>query len=147
MGWAGVAMVHPKCLENVGSMLRSAHAFGADAVYLVAPRHRYRRQSTDTSNATKHVPTWTLGSIDELVSEAEAMDAALVLVEVWGQDIRSINHPERAMYVFGPEDGSLRSEDFPAEALSARIPTLYCLNLAVAGSIALFSRCSNADAR
>lgn len=142
MVWVGVAMVRPKCLENVGSMLRSAHAFGADAVYLVAPRHNYRRQPTDTSNATKHIPTWTLGSIDELVSEAGAMDATLVLVEVWGEDIRSIKRPERALYVLGPEDGSLRGEDFPAEAVSARIPTIYCLNLAMAGSIALFARCS-----
>ena len=49
-------------------------------------------------------------------------------------------HPERAFYIFGPEDGTL------GKAITARcvhkvyIPTKHCLNLAMAANTVLYDR-------
>ena len=55
-------------------------------------------------------------------------------------DLPSFYHPLRAAYVLGPERGSL------SEALLARcdhvvrIPTAFCINVAMAGAIVMYDR-------
>ena len=63
----------------------------------------------------------------EVIAGAEARDMLLT-------------HPERAMYVFGPEDGSLPSTLLERCDDVVFIPTKHCLNLSMAANIVLYDR-------
>jgi tRNA(Leu) C34 or U34 (ribose-2'-O)-methylase TrmL len=50
------------------------------------------------------------------------------------------HHPESAVYILGPEDGSLPPSILKRCVSVVRIPGDYCLNLAVAGSVVMYDR-------
>jgi tRNA(Leu) C34 or U34 (ribose-2'-O)-methylase TrmL len=49
-------------------------------------------------------------------------------------------HPEKAVYVFGPEDGGIRRVDYLQCHRFVRIPSRHCLNLAAAVNLVLYDR-------
>jgi tRNA(Leu) C34 or U34 (ribose-2'-O)-methylase TrmL len=55
-------------------------------------------------------------------------------------DLPSFNHPRRAAYVLGPERGSLSPEVVARCDYVVRIPTAFCINLAMAGAIVMYDR-------
>jgi tRNA G18 (ribose-2'-O)-methylase SpoU len=52
----------------------------------------------------------------------------------------SFRHPLRAAYVLGPERGSLSAELLDRCDHVVRIPTRFCINVAVAGAIVMYDR-------
>jgi tRNA(Leu) C34 or U34 (ribose-2'-O)-methylase TrmL len=54
----------------------------------------------------------------------------------------AFEHPDRAFYVFGPEDGTLSGKLLGACADRVAIPAARCLNLAAAVSVVLYDRCA-----
>lgn len=66
----------------------------------------------------------------------------LISVEICDKavPIRDFCHPERAIYLLGQEDGSLPDRVIEKSWAVLQIPTRYCLNVAVAGSIVLYDR-------
>lgn len=66
-----------------------------------------------------------------------------VAIEVSGsQNLAFFEHPKDAMYIFGPEDGSIPPQILRKCHHVVVIPTLHCLNLAVAVSTVLYDRMS-----
>ena len=55
-------------------------------------------------------------------------------------DLPSFHHPQRAAYVLGPERGSLSPELIARCDYVVRIPTSFCVNLAMAGAIVMYDR-------
>jgi tRNA(Leu) C34 or U34 (ribose-2'-O)-methylase TrmL len=55
-------------------------------------------------------------------------------------DLPSFRHPLQAAYVFGPERGSLSPELLERCDHVVRIPTRFCINLAVAGAVVMYDR-------
>lgn len=102
-GYAGVGLYHPKNIINVGSVLRAASAYGAALVIIEGKR--YRRQPTDTWAAYRHMPL--IESEDMFaVTPYDCQRVAVDLVDD-AEDLVTFKHPERAIYIFGPEDGTL----------------------------------------
>jgi len=125
---------------NMGSLMRSAHAFGASFFFAVAPEAAVREaRLSDTADSDKHIPFYLYETIDEL---ALPRGCALVGVELTDDAtiLPSFHHPNAAAYIFGPERGSL------SEAARARcdhmvkIPTKFCVNVGVAGAIVMYDR-------
>lgn len=56
------------------------------------------------------------------------------------RDIVGWHHPESAVYILGPEDGSLPESLLKRCVSVVRIPGDFCLNLAVAGSVVMYDR-------
>ncbi|HEX2679620.1 MAG TPA: RNA methyltransferase [Polyangiales bacterium] len=137
-GYAAIGLYHPKNVFNVGSVLRAAGCFGAALVAVQG--QRYKRASTDTMKAYRHIP---LVQVDDLASVIP-FDCVPVIVERVERSVPLplFVHPERAFYVFGPEDGSL-----PERLLRARnvvsIPS-GSLNLAAAVNVVLYDRAAKA---
>jgi tRNA G18 (ribose-2'-O)-methylase SpoU len=77
--------------------------------------------------------------VDELVLPA---GCRLVGVELLDEaiDLPSFHHPQRAAYVLGPERGALSPELVARCAYVVRIPTSFCVNLAMAGAIVMYDR-------
>jgi tRNA G18 (ribose-2'-O)-methylase SpoU len=55
-------------------------------------------------------------------------------------DLPSFRHPLRAAYVLGPEQGSLSEELLSRCNYVVRIPTSFCVNVAIAGAIVMYDR-------
>lgn len=136
-GYCAVALHRPKTPENVGSALRAAACYGA-ALFAVSGQ-RFKRSRTDTHKAWRHMPVLEAEDLSTLLPHdctpvaVELADGAVSLV--------TFHHPERAFYVFGPEDGSL-----PAEVLAWCKHTVFvpmasgCMNLAAAVNVTLYDR-------
>lgn len=138
-GFAGIGLVQPKNHSNVGSALRAAGCFGA-AMVVVSGR-RYHRACTDTMHAYRHLP---LLHIDDML-DAIPFDCVPVAIERRA-DARALpdyTHPERAFYIFGPEDGEV-----PAAIRKRCRDTVYIpsgsLNLAAAVNVVLYDRAAKA---
>lgn len=135
-GFCGVGIYSPKTDANVGGALRAAFCF--DAAYVVVQAARYRRQPTDTCNTLLHKPLFLT---DDIV-KFRPHDCQLVVVERLdgAKDITHYTHPDRALYVFGPEDGSVPKRIVDAANTVLQIPTRNCLNLAACVNVVLFDR-------
>ena len=55
-------------------------------------------------------------------------------------DLPSFRHPLRAAYVLGPEQGELSPELLARCDHVVRIPSSFCVNLAMAGAIVMYDR-------
>jgi tRNA G18 (ribose-2'-O)-methylase SpoU len=127
-----------KCL-NLGNLMRSAHGFGAAFTFTIGASYQALEARADTSKGSQHLPHYDWGSIDEL---SLPKGCRLIGVELLDQaiDLPSFRHPLRAAYVLGPEQGALSPELLARCDHVVRIPTSFCVNLAMAGAIVMYDR-------
>ena len=139
-GYFGIGVEGISKPMNVGNLFRTAHAFGADFVFALAPavnlRELYR---SDTSQTAEHVP---LHVYDDAESLKLPNGCVLVGVELLDEAIElpSFSHPPRAAYVFGPERGSLSPALVERCSQIVKIPTQFSVNVGVAGAIVMYDR-------
>lgn len=135
-GFCMIGLERPKRDCNVGGVLRAAHVFGASGV--VVAGMRFRREPTDTTKAWRHIPVIeTVGVLDAIPYDCQPI--AVELVDD-AKPIETFRHPERAFYIFGPEDGSVSKATLAKCVASVVIPSRYCLNLAAAVNVVLYDR-------
>ncbi len=124
---------------NMGNLLRSAHAFGAKFFFTIGAHPRALEAKSDTSKAAHHLPVYHWPTADEMVLPHHCKLVGVELIE-GATDLPSFRHPSHAAYVLGPELGVL------SEGLLARcdhvikIPTAFCINVAMAGAIVMYDR-------
>lgn len=140
----GIGLVNPKTPSNVGGVLRAAGCYGADMVAVEGVRgHRTVTQAaTDTAKAYRFIPTVC---VDDLFAGhpvgtvpvgVDLVDEAVSLVD--------FEHPARAFYVFGPEDGTLGHRHLSRCAHVIYVPTAFCMNLAATVNVVLYDRMAKA---
>lgn len=139
-GYFGIGVESVSKAMNVGSLFRTANAFGASFVFTVAAAYKAREGGkADTSDATGHVPFYSFPDVAALVLPK---DCSLIGVEIVDDavELPSFRHPAQAAYVLGPERGTL------SDALVARcehvvkIPTRFAVNVGIAGAIVMYDR-------
>lgn len=145
-GYFGIGIAAGKSPENVGTLWRSAHAFGASFIFTVGHRYPSRRQATDTTNASRHVPLY------EYEDEADFLrflptHAVVVAVEYGETEVdprvRPVSrliHPKNAVYLLGAEDRGVPAPLLARADHVVYVPSELCLNVAVAGSIVMYDR-------
>ena len=69
-------------------------------------------------------------------------DCVLVGVELDDRavDLPTFRHPAQAAYILGPERGSLSEAMLARCEHVVRIPTQFCINVAIAGAIVMYDR-------
>ena len=124
---------------NLGNIMRSAHAFGASFTFTIGATYHAMEARADTSKGQWHLPHYNWSSLDELVLPA---GCKLVGVELTDDavDLVGFHHPLRAAYVLGPERGSLTPEMLARCDVVVKIPTRFCINVAMAGAIVMYDR-------
>ena len=144
-----VVLINPKFAHNVGGALRACATFSATDLRWTGERvppldmwpegariPREERIKDYQSVDFKH--TANSRPFDEFVRQGYTPVA--VEVRDAAEDLVWFEHPEKAVYVFGPEDGELRKGSLTACHRFVQIPTNGCLNLATAVSVVLYDR-------
>lgn len=137
-GYFGIGVEGISKTGNLGSLFRSAHAFGADFVFAVAQDPRVRFE-TDTSETTRNLPFWRFESLEDFRLPAGCVLVGVELTEE-AVPLPAFHHPRSAAYVMGPEKGSLSPAMLGRCDHVVEIPTAFCLNVAIAGAIVLYDR-------
>lgn len=124
---------------NLGNIMRSAHAFGASFTFTVGASYQALEARADTSKGQWHLPHYNWGSLDEMKFP---LGCELVGVELTDDavELTRFRHPLRAAYVLGPERGSLSPELIARCDHIVRIPTRFCVNVAIAAAIVMYDR-------
>lgn len=138
-GYCGIAVYHPKTETNVGTLWRSANVFGASFLALIG--RRFKKQASDTMATHRNVPLYEYLTFDQF-RDHQPHGCAIVAVErcATARNIVNYCHPERAVYLLGPEDGGIPSSVLARCHSRIVIPGTHCLNVAAAGSIVLYDR-------
>jgi tRNA G18 (ribose-2'-O)-methylase SpoU len=124
---------------NLGNLMRSAHAFGASFTFTVGATYQALEARADTSKGQWHLPHYNWRSLEEMQLP---QGCKLVGVELTDDAINlpSFHHPLRAAYVLGPERGSLSEPLLARCDYVVKIPTAFCINVAMAGAIVMYDR-------
>ena len=139
-GYFGIGVEGISKPMNLGSLYRTAHAFGASFVFTIAAAYdRGEGARADTSDTPGHLPLYEFADLGSL---RLPRDCALVGVELLDDAVAlpSFRHPHAAAYVLGAERGSLSPELLALCAHVVKIPTRFSLNLALAGALTMYDR-------
>lgn len=124
--------------------MRAAGCYQADAVRYTGDRYaRAARFHTDTKNISlKILLTPVTNMLDDLPE-----DTSIVCVELveGATALPEFQHPANAIYIFGPEDGSLSQELVDRADAVVYIPTIGCMNLAATVNVVLYDRLAKSD--
>jgi tRNA G18 (ribose-2'-O)-methylase SpoU len=124
---------------NLGSLMRSAHAFGAQFVFTVGAHYSVRTARSDTSKTPDHLPYYAWDTVEAMELPRGCRLVGVELAE-GADDLPSFRHPLRAAYVVGPERGSLSDTMLGRCDHVVKIPTAFCINVATAGAIVMYDR-------
>lgn len=136
-GFAAIGLVRPKDVHNIGGVLRAAGCYGVSLVAIQGDRTPVR-SCQDTQKAYKHIPV-VRGDDLFAMCPFDAVPVGVDLVED-AEPLPSFTHPERAFYVFGPEDGTLGSAHLSRCSRRVMVPTRFCMNLAATVNVILYDR-------
>jgi tRNA(Leu) C34 or U34 (ribose-2'-O)-methylase TrmL len=140
-----VALVNPRFPHNVGKAVRAASCFGIPQVWFSGDRvslqprgKKYRLPREERMKGYKDVE---LRHFDPFFDEFDR-EVVPVAVELrpGAENLMTFEHPERALYVFGPEDGSLQQVHLRHCHRFVVIPTRHCTNLGAAVYLVLYDR-------
>ncbi|HDM8035951.1 TPA: RNA methyltransferase [Vibrio fluvialis clinical-1] len=134
-----IGLHNPKSPTNVGAVMRAAGCYNATQVRYNGTRYnRAAKFQTDTQNMQERID---LVEMDELTAGLGS-DVEIVCVElvVGATALPHFEHPENAIYLFGPEDSSLPQEVVDQAHHVVYIPTHGCMNLAATVNVVMYDR-------
>ena len=135
-GYAAIGLDRPKDTANLGGVLRAAQCYEASLVLLSGGR--MGKYSTDTMKAYRHIPCVEVG--DLLAHCPYGAEPVVVEIVERAKPIFNFVHPQRAFYIFGPEDGGVLKEIVERVPRVIQIPTKGCMNLAATANVVLYDR-------
>lgn len=149
-----VVLINPKTPDNLGSILRTCSCYGVPQIWYTGNRIDLRIPKVVRRVRTTSTNKYRLPREERMKGYAKCqiyqyerpfdmfVDAVPVAVELVAgtQSLHSFEHPINAIYIFGPEDGSLNSMVLGQCHHFVSIPTQHCLNLAMAVGTVLYDR-------
>lgn len=139
-----ILLADPRFARNVGVAVRAASAYGLSQVWFTGRRVGYDIEgigrlpreermkgyrSVEILHSDKPFDRFPHGTVPIAIEVKEGV-----------QHLFDFVHPENAVYVFGPEDGSIPPVMLRHCHQHVIIPTRHCLNLAVAVGTVLYDR-------
>lgn len=139
-----IGLVNPKSPVNVGAVMRAAGCYRADSIRYTGERFgRAARYQTDTKNVKTKIPLQHV----ECLWQDLPPTVKVVCVEFaeGAQSLPGFIHPAHALYIFGPEDGSISQSIIDKADHVVYVPTVGCMNLAASVNVLLYDRLSKSD--
>ena len=144
-----IGLLNPKSPTNVGGVMRAAGCYQADEVrytgkrYALAAKNRGEQYNTDTKRASLNIP---LVAVDCLLDGLDD-DTQVVCVDLveGAIPLPQFHHPKKAIYLFGPEDGTLDQALIDSADAVVYVPTVGCMNLASSVNVLLYDRLAKGE--
>ena len=138
-----VGLINPKSPQNVGSVMRAAGNYRVNAVFYTGNRYaRALQLNPGTPKISRKVGlSIPLSEVNSLIDSADK-DTTIVCVELAenATPLPDYQHPHKALYIFGPEDGSIDQQTINKADDVVYIPTVGCMNLAATVNVVLYDR-------
>ena len=136
---ACIGLSNPKSPANVGAVMRAAGCYQVSSVFYTGERYnRAVKFNTDTKDARSNI---SLAGVDCLLGYIPASHKIVCVELVEGAtSLPEFQHPEKAFYIFGPEDGTLEQRVIDRADAVVYIPTIGCMNLAATVNVVLYDR-------
>ena len=139
-----IALVNPKFARNVGAVIRVAACFGMKQVWFSGDRMNIDPTGKERIPREERIKGYANVQLiqNDMFFNQFPKDVVPVAIELkdGAEQLHTFEHPEKALYVFGPEDGSLKRDELIRCHRRVVIPTRHCLNLATAVSIVMYDR-------
>jgi len=140
-----VCLWNPKFPHNVGNALRACSCWGIEQLWWTG--HRVTLDVAEGQRLPREERMKGYRNV-EMVMEPDGYvfdrfkDVTPVAIELLpnATNIVEFQHPENALYVFGPEDGSVPQMVRRFCHHFIFMPTAHCLNLAAAVNVVLYDR-------
>ncbi|TEW55969.1 TrmH family RNA methyltransferase [Psychromonas sp. RZ22] len=134
-----IALTNPKSSTNVGGAMRAAGCYDAQKVVYSGERfNRSVRLAADTQKVHEIVP---LVHYEDLLSALEpGMKLVCVDLIEGATPLPNFEHPQNAMYLFGPEDNTIKQQVINKADAVVYVPTIGCMNLAASVNVILYDR-------
>jgi len=140
----GLVLINPKYAHNVGAVVRAASCYGVRQVWYTGERVRMEIQARKRLPREERMRGYQ--EVD-LINADYPFDffpkgAIPVAVEIQrnAEPLPLFDHPQNALYIFGPEDGSLPPSILRHCHRFVIIPSRHCLNLAASVYTVLYDR-------
>ncbi|SMY31504.1 SpoU rRNA Methylase family protein [Photobacterium malacitanum] len=134
-----IGLSNPKSPTNIGAVLRAAGCYKADAVIYTGTRYdKAAKFQTDTKKMAQSIP---LSGVESMLDNLPP-DMKIVCVDFaeGATLLPHFEHPEKAIYIFGPEDGSISQDVADRADHVVYVPTVGCMNLAASVNVVLYDR-------
>lgn len=139
MGRSKVVLQNPKYLQNLGASIRACACWGAESLTYTGARIQ-----RDPDRLPREFRMKEYRHIEVRQSERPFdlfPSFVPICVEVGqGQPIQTFQHPENALYVFGPEDSEVSVVFRRHCHYFIHLPSKFCLNLAACVNVVLYDR-------
>lgn len=139
---SGVVLVNPKYVRNVGGVLRTCSCTGIDNLLWTGKRvnpHDYDRLPREERMRGYADVQWGTSDKPLDLFEPGITPVAIEVVEN-AEPLNDFIHPDRGVYLFGPEDGSIPQVYRALCHRFIKIPAYHCFNLSVAVGIVMTHR-------
>lgn len=142
MSYSAIGLFNPKTRWNIGGCLRAAKCYDVRMIAVCGKRGRElcNPSLTDTCATYKHIPIIRTEDFKSIIPFS-CVPVAVDIID-GAKPLNSYVHPDRAFYIFGPEDGTLGHQitDWCKDIIY--IPTKHCMNLAATVNVVLYDRLS-----
>ncbi len=140
---ASVLLCNPKYPHNVGQVLRACAAYGVPTLAYTRDRMDRalaRESRLPREERLKGYKSVQWGRVDRPFDNLGGMVPVAIEVRENSEMLQDFDHPPNALYVFGPEDGSIPSVLLAHCHRFVAIPTRHCLNLSMVVGTVLYDR-------
>jgi tRNA(Leu) C34 or U34 (ribose-2'-O)-methylase TrmL len=124
----------------MGSILRAAGCYQVQSIRYTGERYaRAMAFQTDTKNVHLDIKVNHVNQVIDAKADKRLSKIAVELVE-GATPLPHFIHPKEALYIFGPEDGSIEQEIIDECDHVVYVPTIGCMNLAATVNVLLYDR-------
>lgn len=142
-GFAAIGLHRVRNGFNVGGAMRAAHCYGAKLIVTSGVRNEDIRHQADTPVTWRRLPVLAVDDLRNAIP-FDCVPVAVDLVE-GATSLPAYQHPARAFYVFGPENGTLGADVLSWCRDRVSVPTQGCMNLAATVNVILYDRIAKAE--
>lgn len=142
MNLPAIILINPKYKHNVGAVIRACACFGVENFLWTGDRvnpETYERLPREERMKGYSQVNWQ--RVDKPLKHLpEHITPVAVEIRPSAETLTTFEHPEDAVYIFGPEDGSIPQVYRRLSHRFVFIPSHFCLNLACAVNVVLYDR-------
>lgn len=150
-----IGLTNPKTPSNVGGIMRAAGCYSVDQVIYTGHRYTHAakfigsKNNTDTQKLGEKIPLIAIEDFlqlkqpsikQQLAKLPESTKIICVDLVEGATPLPHFQHPDQALYVFGPEDGTICQEVIDQADDVVYVPTVGCMNLAASVNVLLYDR-------